>query len=1356
MRCLLTVRTRRFSAIRVLMARWLRSLPEFPVGWSTRSSRSARAARPRLARNTCGLGLLLEPLECRLVPSGLTLSPSALPADTINVPYNTFYANQVVSYVPGTLADPSYDNPSAALGGLNPVAASFAGTNYYLTPFDPAFGPSNLVEIGAGGSLILKLAQPAATNGYTIGVHTGFGLLDAAYPGGVNANPASYINSWLRQADVMVSADGVNWGNLGTITFDNPSNIDTGAATDPEGGSPGVGPAANPGEPFLGSLSSFNGENWQQTLATLNGSAGGTWLNLSGVTDENGNAISQVNYIEFVVPSNPPLDPNTGNPELMMVDAVVGTNTAGTIAASGGTGAVTLTVSNVQNAIPGLIVPSSGTGSLAITGTPAATGTETFTVTATDALGDATTTNYSITVNPAVTLGSLPVTGTAGVAYSNNITVSGGTGNVSLAVSNIEDPLAGLNIPRSGVNGLTISGTPTQAGTVSFTVTATDAAGAVTTQNYAIAVAPASSLTLSPLTLTAGAVGSKYSATLTASDGFGDYAFTVAKGSKLPPGLTLESDGGLEGTPTAAGRYTFTVTAEDSSTPTLTGTATYTVTITPALVVSAATLPTATVGDSYSFQLTATGGSGSGYTFSASNLPAGLTLSAGGMLTGTPDTTNASPLQVTMAVTVTDSNQASSTRNLTLTVDPVLDIGPPTLPVATAGTRFSQQFTATGGSGRGYIFTATSLPAGLTVSESGLLSGTPTTAATSITTANIVVKVTDSQRGTTTEDSTLTIDPALTLAPTTLPAATVGNPFDVALTASGGVGSGYTITAKGLPSWLTLSGQALLGTPTTAGAAQFTVAVTDAIGATATHVYTVHVNPAIVVHPATLTATFGDTFRMQLSATGGSGRGYTFAAADLPSWLTLTPAGLLSGTPASTAPAMFTVTATDSNGATGSCTYAMAVDPAITVSLNAATVLTVGDRFSTPLAASGGTGTGYVFTATGLPAWLTLSSTGLLSGTPPTAAAGSTPTIEVTATDSVKGTGTASFTLNVDPALTLDPLTLPPATVGNLFSMPLTVTGGTGSGYTLTARGLPSWLTLSGNTLTGTPPTATPVRFAIDIADSIGATGSEVYTLIVNPAIVVHPATLTATLGDPFRVQLSATGGSGKGYTFSMPLMAGFTLTSTGLLTGMPTSSVTLTVTVSDSNGATGSRTYTLTVDPALAINPRVLGAATVGNRFATQMTASGGSGVGYRFSASGLPTWLTMSAAGLLSGTPPASATPVSFTVTVTDSQGGYGTMAYTLTVDPALQLTPTTLSAASATMPYFELITASGGSGSGYVFRAVGLPVWLNLSNTGVLSGIPPATAGGTSVHFSVIVTDSQGGEASRTYTLAVQKAG
>ena len=102
-----------------------------------------------------------------------------------------------------------------------------------------------------------------------------------------------------------------------------------------------------------------------------------------------------------------------------------------TITASGGTGTLTLAVSNIQGPITGLTVPASGTGSLVVSGTPTAAGTETFTLTATDSVGATTTTNYSLTVNPAASLApaTLPAD-TVGVAYNQTITASGGTGTV--------------------------------------------------------------------------------------------------------------------------------------------------------------------------------------------------------------------------------------------------------------------------------------------------------------------------------------------------------------------------------------------------------------------------------------------------------------------------------------------------------------------------------------------------------------------------------------------------------------------------------------------------------------------------------------------------------------------------------------------------------------------------------------------------------------------------------------------------------------------------------------------------------------------------------------------------------------
>ena len=277
-----------------------------------------------------------------------------------------------------------------------------------------------------------------------------------------------------------------------------------------------------------------------------------------------------------------------------------------------------------------------------------------------------------------------------------------------------------------------LGGKPTTAGSYSFTIIATDnfISGLSGSQQYTLTVNPASTLTLGPTPLPGGAVSSTY----WAGDpqrygGSGTYTFALARSSSLPAGLSLSTGGILNGQPTIAGTYQFTVTATDSSNHNLTGTLKYSLTVNPALAIGPAALSTATVGDLFHTQLTATGGSGKSYTFTASDLPSGLTLSATGLLSGTPTSNTGSPLKFT--VTVGDSNGSTASHNYTLTVDPALAISPATLAVATVGNKVSKQLTATGGSEKGYTFTASGLPSWLTLTSAGLLSGTPTTATTS-------------------------------------------------------------------------------------------------------------------------------------------------------------------------------------------------------------------------------------------------------------------------------------------------------------------------------------------------------------------------------------------------------------------------------------------------------------------------------------------------------------------------------------------------------------------------------------------------------------------------------------------------
>ncbi len=238
-----------------------------------------------------------------------------------------------------------------------------------------------------------------------------------------------------------------------------------------------------------------------------------------------------------------------------------------TITASGGTGTTTLAVSNVKNAIPGLTLPTSGTGSLSITGTPTATGTETFTVTATDSLGTTTSTNYSITVNPAVGLGpaTLPAD-TVNIPYDQKITANGGTGTSTLAVSNIAGAISGLTVPASGTGSLAISGSPTTTGTETFTVTATYSLGSTTSINYSITVNPA--VSLGPATLPADTVNTPYTQTIEAGGGTGTVTLAVSNVKGKISGLTVPTGGTgslkIAGTPKTTGTETFTVTATDS------------------------------------------------------------------------------------------------------------------------------------------------------------------------------------------------------------------------------------------------------------------------------------------------------------------------------------------------------------------------------------------------------------------------------------------------------------------------------------------------------------------------------------------------------------------------------------------------------------------------------------------------------------------------------------------------------------------------------------------------------------------------------------------------------------------------
>ena len=170
------------------------------------------------------------------------------------------------------------------------------------------------------------------------------------------------------------------------------------------------------------------------------------------------------------------------------------------------------------------------------------------------------------------------------------------------------------------------------------------------------------------------------------------------------------------------------------------------------------------------------------------------------------------------------------------------------------------------------------------------------------------------------------------------------------------------------------------------------------------------------------------------------------------------------------------------------------------------------------------------FSATGsLPLGLTLSTSGVLSGTPTTVG---TYTFTVTATDAVGSAASQSYTVVINPTVTLT--TSPTLTSWTPhqpgYSQTIHATGGTGSfTFALTSGSLPPGLTLgTGGVLTGTPTTAGTYVFTVTATDKVGASGSQPYVLTISPGplatyqVAMLPFSPTVEAGSDFLVTVQA------------------------------------------------------------------------------------------------------------------------------------------------------------------------------------------------------------------------------------------
>lgn len=884
------------------------------------------------------------------------------------------------------------------------------------------------------------------------------------------------------------------------------------------------------------------------------------------------------------------------------------------------------------------------------------------------------------------------------------------------------------------------------------------AAGELDDGNNFIESCPA--ITVNPVTLPNGTVGTAYGQTLSATGGTAPYTFAVTTGS-LPAGLSLVS-GAITGTPGSPDSETFTITATDSLG--CEGARSYTVsTSCPVITVNPASLPDATVGVAYNQTLSATGGTAA-YTFAVTSgaLPAGFTLT-GDTISGTPTTA----ATANFTITATDSLGCTGSRALTITsACPAITVSPTSLPNGIVGTAYNQTITAGGGTAA-YTFAVTSgtLPAGLSLASGGELTGTPT----STTSQTFTITATDANSCTGARSFTIApVCPTISLAsiPVVLPGGTVGVAYSGSITASGGT-SAYAFAVKigsALPPGLVISSAgAISGTPTTNGTTNTIIVATDAHGCAGEATFTINVGcNTLTITPNTIgNGVVGAAYTpVVFNQTGGTGVITWTQTGTLPAGMTFnTGTHTLGGTPTEAGNWTITVTATDQNTCAGSVNLSFSTAcPAITVNPTSLPNGIVGTAYSEQLTATGGT-VPHTFAVTSgtLPAGLTLAGD-TISGTPTST---TSQMFTITATDDNGCEGTRVFTVApVCPAITVNPATLPNGVVGTAYSEVLTATGGTAAySFAVTSGALPAGLNLAAGVISGTPTATAVANFTITATDTHGCTGTRSFTLTPTcPVITVNPASLPAAIvGTSYNQVLTANGGTAA-YTYvvtSGSLPAGLSLAA-GVITGTPTDTVSesFTITATDAHGCNGARSFTLAPTcPVITVNPTALPAAVVGTVYSSTLSATGGTApFAYAVTTGVLPAGLTL-VGDTISGTPTSTASQT-FTITVTDDYDCSGTRVFTLAPTcPTISLssTPAVLSSGTIGVAYSGTIQATGGTAA-YTFAVkVGssLPPGLSINSAGVISGTP--TINGTT-NTIIVSTDAHGCQGEATFTINI----
>ncbi|MBM6200583.1 putative Ig domain-containing protein, partial [Staphylococcus epidermidis] len=1013
-----------------------------------------------------------------------------------------------------------------------------------------------------------------------------------------------------------------------------------------------------------------------------------------------------------------------------------------------------------------------------ISGTPSEVGSYTVTVTTTDESGNAIETTFTIDVKDTT---KPTVEDIADQKQEVNTEIEPikieATDNSGQAVTNkVEGLPDGVTFDET-TN--TISGTPSETGIYTVTVTTTDESGNSETTTFTIDVEDTTKPTVESVADQTQEVNTEITPIkIEARDNSGQTVTNKVDG--LPNGVTFdETTNTISGTPSEVGSYDIKVTTTDESGNETETTFTIDVEDTTKPTVKDIADQTQEVNTEIEpIKIEATDNSGQAVTNKVDGLPAGVTFDeATNTISGTPSEVGS------YTVTVTTTDESGNATETTFTID-VEDTTKPTVESVADQTQEVNteiepiKIEATDNSGQAVTNKVDGLPAGVTFDETtNTISGTPS----EVGSYDITVTTTDESGNS--ETTTFTIDVEDTTKPTVEDIADQTQEVNteiepIKIEARDNSGQAVTNKVEGLPDGVTFdeATNTISGTPSEVGSYTVTVTTTDESGNSETTTFTIDVEDTTkptVESVADQTQEVNTEIEpIKIEARDNSGQAVTNKVDGLPNGVTFDEAtNTISGTPSEVGSYTVTVTTIDESGNATETTFTINVEDT-----TKPTVEDIADQTQevnteiTPITIESEDNSGQAVTnkVDGLPAGVTFDeATNTINGTP--SEVGSYD-IKVTTTDESGNSETTIFTIDVKDTTkpTVESVADQTQEVNTeIESIKIEARDNSGQAVTNKVDGLPAGVTFdeATNTISGTPSEVGSYTVTVTTTDESGNSETTTFTIDVEdttkPTVedIADQTQEVNTEIDPIKIE--ATDNSGQAITNKVDgLPDGVTFDEvTNTISGTPSKvgSYTVTVTTTDESG--NSETTTFTIDVEDTSKPTVESVADQTQEVNTEIEpikieATDNSGQAVTNKVDGLPDGVTFDeTTNTISGTP-SEVGSYDVTVTTTDESGNATETTFTINVEDTTK--PTVESIANQTQEVNTEITpitieSEDNSGQAVTNKVDGLPDGVTFDEaTNTISGTPSEVGSYT---VTVTTTDESGNSETTTFTIEVK---